>query len=96
MKRWHGFIFVNLDANAESLLESETVRQIEPMVKNMHIEDMRLLFSDEQEWDANWKCLVENFLEGYHLSSVHRNTLHAYTPTSLSRHFEPGADYLGF
>jgi choline monooxygenase len=93
---WHGFIFVNLDTSAASLLESESIRQIEPMVSNMHIEDMRLLYSSEQEWDANWKCLVENFLEGYHLSTVHRKTLHPYTPTRLSKHFDAGGDYLGF
>jgi phenylpropionate dioxygenase-like ring-hydroxylating dioxygenase large terminal subunit len=93
---WHGFIFVNLSPYAESFLESETVRQIEPMVKNMHIEDMQLLFSSEQEWDVNWKCLVENFLEGYHLSTVHRKTLHPYTPTRLSKHFESGEGFFGF
>jgi len=93
---WHGFIFVNLDFEAPSFLESETVRAIEPMVKHMHIEDMRLIYSSEQEWDANWKCLVENFLEGYHLSTVHRKTLHPYTPTRLSQHFTPGSDHLGF
>jgi phenylpropionate dioxygenase-like ring-hydroxylating dioxygenase large terminal subunit len=95
-ENWHGFIFVNLDNNAESFLESETVRQIEPMVENMHIDDMQLLFSSEQEWDANWKCLVENFLEGYHLSTVHRKTLHPFTPTKLSRHFDAGDGFLGF
>jgi len=93
---WHGFIFVNLDANATSFLESETVRQIEPMVENMHIEDMRLLYSSEQEWDVNWKCLVENFMEGYHLSTVHRKTLHPFTPTHLSRRFEADENYFGF
>jgi len=93
---WHGFIFVNLDPEAPSFLESETVRQIEPMVKHMHIEDMQLLFSEEQEWDANWKCLVENFLEGYHLSTVHRKTLHPYTPTHLSQHFDAGDGFFGF
>jgi len=93
---WHGFIFINLDRDAESFLASETVQAIEPMVAHMHIEDMRLIYSSEQEWDANWKCLVENFLEGYHLSTVHRKTLHPYTPTSLSRHFAGGSDHFGF
>jgi phenylpropionate dioxygenase-like ring-hydroxylating dioxygenase large terminal subunit len=66
------------------------------MVEHMHLEDMRLLYSAEQEWDANWKCLVENFLEGYHLSTVHRKTLHPYTPSKLSRHFDAGDGYFGF
>ena len=93
---WHGFIFVNLDNEAESFLESETVKAIEPMVEHMHIEDMRVIYSGEQEWDANWKCLVENFLEGYHLSTVHRKTLHPFTPTNLSEHFKGGSDHFGF
>jgi len=93
---WHGFIFVNLDRAASSFLESAAVRAIEPMVRHMHIEDMRLIYASEQEWDANWKCLVENFLEGYHLSTVHRKTLHPFTPTRLARHFPPGSDHLGF
>ncbi len=93
---WQGFIFVNLDASADSFLESDTVRHLDPLVRNMHIEDMRLIYSSEQEWDANWKCLVENFLEGYHLSTVHRDTLHPYTPTELSKYIEPFADVYGF
>jgi phenylpropionate dioxygenase-like ring-hydroxylating dioxygenase large terminal subunit len=93
---WHGFIFVNLDAGTESFLESDTVKAIEPMIEHMHIEDMRVVYSSEQEWDANWKCLVENFLEGYHLSTVHRKTLHPFTPTNLSEHFEGGAGHFGF
>ena len=93
---WHGFIFVNLDADAESFCQSQTVSNIEPMVEHMHIEDMRLIYSNQQEWDTNWKCLVENFLEGYHLSTVHRRTLHPYTPTQLSKHFSAGDDYFGF
>jgi len=93
---WHGFIFVNLDAEAESFIKSETASKIEPMVEHMHIEDMRLIYSSEQEWNTNWKCLVENFLEGYHLSTVHLRTLHPYTPTQLSKHFSRGKDYFGF
>ena len=93
---WHGFIFVNLGPGAESFTESETVRALEPMVGNMHIEDMRVIFSSDQEWEANWKCLVENFLEGYHLSTVHRATLHPFTPTRLCRHFEAGEGFFGF
>jgi phenylpropionate dioxygenase-like ring-hydroxylating dioxygenase large terminal subunit len=93
---WHGFIFVNLDADATSFSKSETVQAVEPMVEHMHIEDMRLIYSSEQEWDANWKCLVENFLEGYHLSTVHRKTLHPFTPTRLSQHFPAGSDHFGF
>jgi len=93
---WHGFIFVNLDSTAESFTDSTTVKTIEPMIENMHIEDMQLLYSDEQEWDTNWKCLVENFMESYHLSHVHSATLHAVTPTRLAKHFPAGDGFFGY
>ena len=73
---WHGFIFINLDFQAPSLVESDEIKQLEPHVRNMHMQDMRLIYSSVQQWDTNWKCLVENFMEGYHLSVVHKKTLH--------------------
>lgn len=93
---WHGFIFINLDSSAESLIESDSIKQLEPYVRNMHMEDMCLIYSNVQEWDANWKCLVENFMEGYHLSVVHRKTLHPYTPTRLCQHITGNDSYFGY
>ena len=93
---WHGFIFINLNTNAQSLIESDSIKALEPYVQNMHIEDMRLIYSDVQQWDANWKCLVENFMEGYHLSVVHRKTLHPYTPTRLCQHIKGNDSFFGY
>ena len=93
---WHGFIFINLNASSESLIESDVIKELEPYVRNMHIEDMRLIYSNVQQWDANWKCLVENFMEGYHLSVVHRQTLHPYTPTRLCQHIKGNDAFFGY
>ena len=93
---WHGFIFISLNTSAESLIESDSIKELEPFVQNMHIEDMRLIYSNEQQWDANWKCLVENFMEGYHLSVVHRKTLHPYTPTQLCQHIKGNDGFFGY
>ena len=35
-------------------------------------------------------------MEGYHLSSLHRDTLHNVNPTKLCRHFPPGEAYFGY
>ena len=53
----------------------------------------RLVHTADEVWNTNWKCLVENFMEGYHLSVVHPKTLHGYTPTELSK---KGPSGLGF
>jgi choline monooxygenase len=27
------------------------------------------------DMDSNWKCFVENYSDGYHIPTVHRNSL---------------------
>ncbi|OED42726.1 hypothetical protein AB833_05710 [Chromatiales bacterium (ex Bugula neritina AB1)] len=91
---WGGFVYVNLDQNAASL--SPQLEGLSALTRNYHMEEMTLSYSAEQVWPVNWKCLAENFMEGYHLSHVHQETLHPVTPTHLCEHFAPGLAYLGY
>ena len=91
---WGGFIFVNLDGRAAPL--QPRLVGLEPLLKNYHIDDMTILYNNPEVWNTNWKCLTENFMEGYHLSHVHRETLHPVTPTRLCEHFPPGEGYIGY
>jgi phenylpropionate dioxygenase-like ring-hydroxylating dioxygenase large terminal subunit len=91
---WQGFIFVNLDGCAAPL--ASTLRETEPYIRNYHPADQRLLFKAEEVWNTNWKCLVENFMEGYHLSPLHARTLHAITPTKLCEKLPNGAAFTGY
>jgi phenylpropionate dioxygenase-like ring-hydroxylating dioxygenase large terminal subunit len=80
---WNGFIYVNLDDDAEPL--SPRLGQLGGLIGNYQTSEMRVVRTFEEEWRTNWKCLVENFMEAHHLSVVHPRTLHPYTPTGLSR-----------
>lgn len=40
-------------------------------LKNCHLEEMRFFATKDYPVKANWKVYVENFLEAYHLPSVH-------------------------
>ena len=40
--------------------------------------DQRLLCSNEREVDANWKILLEGFIEGYHIQATHPQTFLPY------------------
>ncbi|MCU1717286.1 aromatic ring-hydroxylating oxygenase subunit alpha [Pseudomonas sp. 5P_3.1_Bac2] len=80
---WNGFIYVNLDDNAAPL--ATRLGNLEALLANYQTAEMRHVHSQEEIWNTNWKCLVENFMEAYHLSVVHPKTLHPYTPTGLSR-----------
>ena len=91
---WGGFVYVNLDRDAKSL--APQLSGLTSLVSNYHMEDMKLCYSAEQTWNVNWKCLAENFMEGYHLSHVHQETLHPITPTHLCEHFPPGPAYHGY
>lgn len=87
---WKGFIYVNLDGNAAPLAEQLT--GLEPIINNYRMEDRNFVYGEETVWGCNWKCLAENFMEGYHLSPTHVKTLHPITPTSLCEKM-PHDDY---
>jgi phenylpropionate dioxygenase-like ring-hydroxylating dioxygenase large terminal subunit len=80
---WQDFIFVNLDGQAAPL--GPRLAAFLPAINNYGITGRHHQFVGEEVWHTNWKCLVENFMEGYHLSAAHAKTLHAITPTALCR-----------
>ena len=91
---WQGFLFVNLDGNAEPL--APRLGGLDGILANYHSDEMHHVFVTEETWDANWKCLLENFMEGYHLSRVHPQTLGGRTPTKLCGKFPGGRGYTGY
>ncbi|WP_264211429.1 aromatic ring-hydroxylating oxygenase subunit alpha [Leisingera thetidis] len=92
---WENFIFVNLDGEASPL--APRVQALSDLMTNYHHEMRHVVFTDEAVWNTNWKSLMENFLEGYHLSATHLKTLHPITPTRLCRKFEAkGEGFTGY
>ncbi len=91
---WQGFIFVNLDGTASAL--APALAGIDPYIRNYHPAERHFLFGTEEIWRTNWKCLVENFMEGYHLSPTHATTLHAITPTALCEKLPNESAFTGY
>lgn len=91
---WLGFIFVNLDANAPWI--ADEFKALDQVVGNYHLEQMQLRYQADEIWDTNWKCLLENFMEGYHLTPLHRETLHKVNPSQLCSHLTPGPRHFGY
>ena len=91
---WRGFIFVNLDTQAGSL--EQELGELEAVIGNYHLEEMSLRYLADETWGTNWKCLLENFMEGYHLTPLHKDTLHKVNPSRLCHHFEPGRYHFGY
>lgn len=78
---WRGFIYVNLSDNPKPLVSQ--LGALDDLLSPYETEHFRVVHAQEEQWACNWKCLVENFMEGYHLSVVHPETLRGYTPTEL-------------
>ncbi|MEM0944036.1 MAG: aromatic ring-hydroxylating dioxygenase subunit alpha, partial [Pseudomonadota bacterium] len=91
---WLGFIYVNIDGSAPPL--SPRLAALEARLAPYETAKMRHVFTGTKTWQANWKAVVENFLEAYHLSVVHPATLHPITPTALAKKFEGGAQFTGY
>ncbi len=68
-EEWLNFVFVNLDPDAEPLRESlsELTRQVD----RFPVAGMKLFERRTYKMKCNWKTYVDNYLEGYHLPSVH-------------------------
>jgi phenylpropionate dioxygenase-like ring-hydroxylating dioxygenase large terminal subunit len=94
VETWHGFLFVNLSEHPAPL--APRLKGLDGLIRNYHMEEMRLRYVADEIWETNWKCLIENFMEGYHLTPLHRTTLHPVNPTRLCSHFPPGEAYFGY
>jgi choline monooxygenase len=66
---WGGLVFVNLDAKAEPLLKA--LRELPRQAARYDLSRLRLVERREYVMECNWKTYIDNFLEGYHLPSVH-------------------------
>ena len=80
---WNGFIYVNLSADPKALVPQLSGLAVE--LANFESETFAYAHTGEEVWDTNWKCVIENFIEGYHLSVVHPSSLHHLTPTRLAK-----------
>ena len=91
---WNGWIFVNLEGGASPLAPRLT--GLQELIKNYHPDERFINFTEEDTWSCNWKCLFENFMEGYHLSTTHLKTLHSITPTKLCKKMGSGEGWTGY
>lgn len=94
LETWQGFLFVCFADSAPGL--AAALAPLEDIIANYHLEQMTLRYLTEATWETNWKCLLENFMEGYHLTPLHRDTLHKVNPSRLCRHLPPGELHFGY
>ncbi|MBV1917175.1 MAG: aromatic ring-hydroxylating dioxygenase subunit alpha [Sphingomonadaceae bacterium] len=67
--RWGGFVFVNLDPDAESL--ESWLAPVTEFLDPFHIQDCKPHFWKRIHAPINWKTYIEAFNEGYHSGETH-------------------------
>lgn len=93
VETWRGFLFVDLDGGAPAL--APRLAAMDEVLAD-RLDGWRLVHTASELWSTNWKNLMENFLEGYHLSATHPQTLHPVTPTTGCRKFPGGELFTGY
>lgn len=79
MTHWLGWIYVSL-SQPQDLAPGLTTLEAE--LAPFNLAEMQTVFTVSDVWNCNWKLLVENFIESYHVFRVHKETIEPRTPTS--------------
>ena len=70
---WEGWIYLSLNENIKSV--SNQLSDLYGIVSDYNMADYVHVVQEDYEWIGNWKQLVENFIEGYHLPVAHSSTV---------------------
>jgi phenylpropionate dioxygenase-like ring-hydroxylating dioxygenase large terminal subunit len=90
VETWRGFVFVNLDADAEPL--TPTLARYEPYLANYDLDTAvcpGTFTLRGMEW--NWKVMFENFNDGYHANRLHQY-VQDFCPSSMTAFPQPWDD----
>jgi len=68
-EEWFDLIFVNLDPLAPPLVDS--LGALRPMAERFPFRSMKFFERRTYDMKCNWKTYVDNYLEGFHLPTVH-------------------------
>lgn len=89
LELWHNWIFICFDSNARPL--SERVAHIDRDFGYLRQDDCRLAVKSVVDLKCNWKLIVENLADFYHLNTVHVTT-NGRRFTKDAYRFAPGED----
>ena len=70
---WGGFVFVRFKKGGQTL-EQHLGAFVETLASH-RLEEMACARKVVYDMEANWKCFVENYIDGYHIPYVHKDSL---------------------
>ena len=73
---FQGWIYVSLNHDIAPV--ADMLAPLSDIIAPYAMEHYITIFNEQHEWDCNWKCLTENFMESYHLPVAHKGTVGAH------------------
>jgi choline monooxygenase len=83
---WEGFVYVTLAEHPSTKLNEVLAPLQDRVVGRFDMGCYQTVLRESMEWNANWKNLIENFSESYHVPIAHRKT--------FAQHNKPLEDYV--
>jgi Rieske 2Fe-2S family protein len=80
LAEWQGWLFVNASGDAPAI--AEQLGNLDLVVRDYDPATLKLGARHEYELRANWKIVVENYLECYHCSEIHPELCKVTPPES--------------
>ena len=83
---WEGFIYVTLAEKPLKFMKSSLAGFKNKIVGRYDMGRYKTVMRESMVWNANWKNLIENFIESYHVPIAHQKT--------FAKHKKPIKDYV--
>ncbi|MEM7563060.1 MAG: SRPBCC family protein [Pseudomonadota bacterium] len=83
---WEGFVYVCLSDRSAENFRNDLKPFTDNVVGRFDMSCYRTVITDTMCWKANWKNLIENFTESYHVPIAHQKT--------FAKHGKPLTDYI--
>ncbi len=85
---WEGFVFVTQNSRTEPL--GTQLSGLSDVVSRYCMSDYMPVFESVDIWNTNWKLLVENFMDAYHIFKVHKASFGAAGDNTRFTQMQPG------
>ncbi|MGI9614155.1 MAG: aromatic ring-hydroxylating oxygenase subunit alpha [Acidimicrobiales bacterium] len=88
---WEGFVFVNQNGAAAPL--APTLDGLADVVGRYDMAAYVPVHEQVDTWPTNWKLLVENFMDAYHIFKVHKDSFSSDGDNTLDTTMYPGTSH---
>jgi len=90
LEEWNGFLYVSSDVEATPL--TPRLAGLDAVLAPFRLAEYVPVHQQTDVWDTNWKLLVENFMDTYHVFRVHRETFGTVGDSPTNTTMYPGTD----